>query len=95
MQSWDGRYRTHRSKYNLDLDQEHHCHLATFSESQRVKNSSIFFYAEIVCFRYVTGKLFKYIALSAYNSCADIVSILKKLVSKKSFYKLLFPGVVV
>lgn len=30
----------------------------------------------------MTGKLFKYIALLAYNSCADIVSILKKLVSK-------------
>lgn len=42
MQPSDGGYRTHRSKYNLDLDQEHHCNLATFSESQRVKNSSIF-----------------------------------------------------
>lgn len=42
MQPSDGRYRTHRSKYNLDLDQEHHCNLATFGESQRVKNSSIF-----------------------------------------------------
>lgn len=30
----------------------------------------------------MTGKLFKYIPLLAYNSCADIVSIFKKLVGK-------------
>lgn len=79
-------------------DQEHHCHLAVFSESQRVKNSSIFLLAEVVFSQYMTGKLFKYFALLTYNSCAHIVSIPKKLVSKNRsinyFFLVTFFGMV-